>query len=331
MGATLARRSGQGKLGDGTGKIENRLAGQDSGERASAMTGPSPDVPVSEPRVLVAPNPGPLTGTGTNTYLVGTGDVVLIDPGPAIPSHLASILAALAPGERIAAILVTHSHLDHTALVPELAAATGAPVLGAGPTGSGRSPLMARLAAAGMPTGGEGFDTTYRPDRVLLPGEVLQVGDVRIDVLPTPGHTGCHLGFACADRLFSGDTVMGWSTSLVSPPDGDMGAYLSTLSALSLRHWHSIHPGHGPRIADPALRLADLMAHRRGREASVLAALAGGAATPAELARRIYATTPPALLPAAARNVLAHLIDLTDRGLVSTGVLPATTATYHLT
>lgn len=268
-------------------------------------------------RVILAPNPGPMTGAGTNSYLLGRGAVVLIDPGPDDPAHRDALLAALRPGERLAAILVTHSHLDHTGGARALAAATGAPVWGAGPAGSGRSAAMVAWAARGLPGGGEGFDLTYAPDRVLSGGDHLQIGDLRVEVIATPGHTGCHLGYAWGDRLFSGDTVMGWATSLVSPPDGDMAAYMASLAALSARTWRAIHPGHGAAITATAQRLAELTAHRRTREAEVVAALTNhGPATPAGLAARIYASTPTALLPAAARNVLAHLIDLAERGVV---------------
>ena len=288
--------------------------------KAAPVTRLDPDL-----RLIVAPNPGPMTGAGTNSYLLGQGAVVLIDPGPDNPAHRDAILTALDPGERLAAILITHSHLDHTALAPALSQATGAPVWGAGPAGSGRSRAMAAWADRGLAEGGEGFDTAYAPDRVLRDGEILRIGGVTIEVLATPGHTGCHLSYACGDRLFAGDTVMGWSTSLVSPPDGDMQAYRASLAALATRPWHSIHPGHGPAVTAPAQRLAELIAHRRTREAEILAALSHhGPATAQGLAARIYVTTPPALLPAAARNMLAHLIDLTDRGVVSpTGVAGA--------
>jgi len=267
--------------------------------------------------ILRADNPGPLTGAGTNTYLLGRGSVIVIDPGPALPGHLQAILAALHPGDHVAAILVTHSHLDHSALARSLADATGAPVLGCGPAGSGRSPTMKRLACAGLTGGGEGCDRTYRPDRPLMDGEKLTIGGVTVEVIAIPGHTGCHLAFATQGRLFAGDTVMGWSTSLVSPPDGDMGAYMATLGKLAGRDWAVIHPGHGAMVTDAAGRLSDLIAHRQTREAAILAALSNRPATAADLARLIYTTTPAALLPAATRNVLAHLINLSDRTLVT--------------
>jgi len=271
----------------------------------------SPDL-----RLIRADNASAMTGTGTNTYLLGRDAVVVIDPGPDLAPHRTAILTAIGEA-RVAAILVTHCHLDHSALARPLADATGARVLAFGPAGSGRSDRMTRLAAAGLAGGGEGFDLRFVPDRRLRHAEVLTLGDLTIEVLHLPGHTGCHLGFAVGDRLFAGDHVMGWSTSLVSPPDGDMGDYVASLRALAARRWSVIYPGHGTAVTDPAARLAALLAHRASREAEILAALRGGPASATQLSRQIYTTTPPALLPAASRNVLAHLIDLWDRDRVA--------------
>ena len=268
-------------------------------------------------RLIRAMNASPLTGTGTNTYLLGQEEVVVIDPGPDLPDHRAAILSAV-QGARIVAILVTHSHLDHCGMARALGHLTAAPVLAFGPAGSGRSDRMALLAMAGLTDGGEGFDRSFDPDCRLADGEILQIAGQTIEVQHTPGHTGCHLCFAWGDRLFAGDHVMGWSTTLVSPPDGCMTAYVAGLHRLAARNWTVIHPGHGPEIADPAARLAALITHRKTREADILNALLPGPASAATLARRVYTTTPANLLPAATRNVLAHLIDLEGRGLVTT-------------
>ncbi|MDG4647534.1 MBL fold metallo-hydrolase [Roseibacterium sp. SDUM158017] len=285
------------------------------GDGAGVTTAqPEPDL-----RCVLAPNPSPMTLHGTNTYILGRGEVAVIDPGPPDAGHLRAILASLGPGERVGAILVTHSHLDHSPLARPLAEATGAPVLAAGPSEFGRSPVMAALAASGGVGGGEGVDRDFTPDRRIAEGERLEGGWGRIEVLATPGHMANHLSFAWRGALFPGDTVMGWSTSLVSPPDGDMTAFMATLEALSRRDDRIHYPGHGAPVRDPAARVAELLAHRRAREALILDVLAAnGPCTAEELARAIYTDVDPALLPAAARNVLAHLIDLNEKNATST-------------
>lgn len=266
-----------------------------------------------EVRRVRAGNATAMTGSGTNSYIVGRGLVAVIDPGPDDPSHLAALLGALSPGEEVAAILVTHAHLDHTALVPRLASVTGAAVHAFGRAADGRSEVMERLVGEGLTSGGEGIDPAFAPDIVMHDGACLALGSMTIEALHTPGHMGGHLSFACDGVLFSGDHAMGWASSLISPPDGDMGAYMASLDKLAQRRWMRMLPGHGDAVEDPANRLADLIAHRRLREAEVLAELNHSAGTAAELAARIYRNTPPALLPAATRNVLAHLIDLAER------------------
>ncbi|WP_461426272.1 MBL fold metallo-hydrolase [Gymnodinialimonas sp.] len=263
-------------------------------------------------RRVTAPNPSPMTFTGTQTYILGEGDVVVIDPGPLSPPHMDAILAALHPGERITKILITHSHLDHSPLARPLAEATGAKVYAAGPSDWGRSAVMTGLG--GAVGGGEGVDTDFAPDEQIAEGDIID----GIEVLETPGHMANHLSFVWRDALFSGDLVMGWSTSLVSPPDGDMTAFFASLDKLQTRSDRLYYPGHGDPVADPQARCAELIAHRRTREAQILEALKTiGPATADTLARHIYTDVAPALLPAAARNVLAHLIDLTTRARIA--------------
>jgi glyoxylase-like metal-dependent hydrolase (beta-lactamase superfamily II) len=280
-------------------------------------------------RRLIAPNPSPMTYRGTNTYLLGEGEVAVIDPGPDDPAHLAAILAALRPGERIGAILVTHSHRDHSPLAQPLAQATGAPVLAAGPSDWGRSAVMAKLAASGAIGGGEGVDVGFAPDRRIAEGDVVKGGWGRVDVLETPGHMANHLSFVWEGALFTGDLVMGWSTSLVSPPDGDMGAFMASCRRLATRAERIYHPGHGDPVTAPQARVADLISHREAREAQIVAALDPViSATAAELARKIYTDLAPQLLPAAERNVLAHLIDLAQRNIARSDGAFSTTAGF---
>lgn len=275
-------------------------------------------VMVLEPglRRLTAPNPSPMTYHGTNTYLLGEGEIAVIDPGPDHAGHMAAILAALAPGERIGAILITHSHRDHSPLARPLSRATGAPVLAAGPSDWGLSAVMAELAAGGRIGGGEGVDRDFTPDAQIAEGDRLTGGWGEISVLETPGHMANHLSFGWNGALFTGDHVMGWSTSLVSPPDGDMGAFMASCRRLAGRDDRVYFPGHGAPVSAPQARIAELIAHREGREAQILSALTEvGAATAGALAQRLYVELAPALLPAAERNVLAHLLDLAQRNL----------------
>ena len=275
---------------------------------------------------LRAANPSPMTGQGTNTYLIkGPDTALVIDPGPALPAHLDAILAVAGPLP-IAAILVTHAHLDHTELVPGLKRRTGAEVLAYGRVAEGRSALMQSLVAAGLTSGGEGLDHDFAPDRRLHDGQILDLAGLRLDVLHTPGHLSGHLSFGLGQTLFTGDHVMGWSTSLVSPPDGDMGAYVASLARLASRPWQRFLPGHGAEVTNPGTRLQELRQHRQARESAILQTLTAGPATPDALAQAIYTDTPAHLLPAASRNILAHLIDLQARNRV-TSPAPLSAAT----
>jgi len=281
-------------------------------------------------RRVLAPNPGPMTHWGTNSYVLGRTDAAVIDPGPDDARHRAALLAAVA-GARVHAVLVTHAHRDHSAGARAFAADVGAPVLAFGPPEAGRSPVMSRLAASGrFGGGGEGVDTDFRPDGVLDDGRRIDFGEGALEVVHCPGHFGGHLAFALGDILFSGDHVMDWATTLISPPDGDVADFLASCARLRARADRLCLPGHGPPVTDPAARLDWLVAHRAEREAEVLAALTHGPARAGDVTRAIYRDIPPGLLPAASRNVLAHLVDLHERGRIVASPAPADDAFWQL-
>lgn len=275
-------------------------------------------------RRIVAPNPSPMTYRGTNTYLLGRAGLAVIDPGPMSAPHLEAILAAVGPGQQITHIIVTHSHLDHAPLARPLAERCGAPILAFGGPEAGRSEVMRTLAARGLMGGGEGIDLDFVPDETLPDGAVVAGEGWQLEALHTPGHIGNHLCLAWGQACFSADHVMGWASSLVSPPDGDLTDFMASCARLQNRDWRVFYPGHGAPVADPAARLTWLIQHRLSREAAILEALQSGPQDAATLARQIYTETPPALLGAATRNVLAHLVDLVGKSRVSpVGVLNA--------
>ncbi len=258
---------------------------------------------------VVAPNPSPMTYRGTNTYVLGHGPFAVIDPGPLSETHL-EVLRALGP---ISHIFVTHAHLDHSPLAGPLSKATGAPIYAFGPASAGRSQVMQELAESGLAGGGEGIDTAFQPNKILADGDTVIGDNWSLTAMHTPGHIGNHLSFQWNDACFTGDHVMGWASSLVSPPDGDLTDFMASCERLAAHKWRVFYPGHGAPVDAPAQRLDWLITHRKGREASILQALDLGPATASEIAAHVYTDTPAALLPAAARNVLAHLIDLAGR------------------
>ncbi|OBY27001.1 MBL fold metallo-hydrolase [Leisingera sp. JC1] len=265
-------------------------------------------------RRILAPNPSPMTYRGTNTYMLGTDGLAVIDPGPASDAHLDAILAAVQPGQKITHIIVTHSHLDHSPLARGLSQATGAAVYAFGGPQAGRSDVMSRLAAHGLAGGGEGIDKEFTPDVTVDDGEVISGDGWELEVIHTPGHLGNHIALAWGDACFTADHVMGWASSLVSPPDGDLTDFMASCRRLQQRSWRVFHAGHGAPIDNPKERLDWLITHRESREAAILKALGQAPATARSLAEQIYTDTPAALLKAAERNVFAHLVDLTGRG-----------------
>src|SRR5580693_4522344 len=259
-------------------------------------------------RRIIARNPGPFTFRGTGTYVVGEGKVAVIDPGPDLPEHIEALLMDLA-GEEVTHILVTHTHRDHSPAAAAVKEATGAPTYGFGPHAGGRR------GEPGVEDGGEiagdgwGFEAVH-----------------------TPGHTSNHLCFALPDSgiLFSGDHVMGWSTSVIAPPDGDMAAYMASLDKLLGRADAVYWPTHGPAITEPQDYVRTFIAHRREREAGILDCLRAGVGRIEAIVERLYAGLQPGLRRAAGRSVNAHLIDLVARGIVESDGPPALDAHYRI-
>jgi len=260
-------------------------------------------------RRVLAPNPGPFTFHGTGTYIVGHGRVAVIDPGPLLDAHVDALCRAL-DGETVTHILVTHTHNDHSPAALPLQRATGAPTLAFGPHGAGK-----RSAGIAVEEGG---DMAFAPDVLLADGEVVAGDGWTLDCVYTPGHTSNHLCFGLREErcLFSGDHVMGWSTTVIVPPDGDMAQYLASLSRLQQRDDMRYYPTHGGPIEAPAAFLACLVEHRHARERQIDACLARGIVRIRDMVRVIYSEVEAHLHPAAAMSVLAHLEHMVARGRV---------------
>ena len=258
-------------------------------------------------RRLLAHNPSPFTFTGTGTFVVGNGTVAVIDPGPADPAHIAALLGALA-GETVSHIVVTHTHMDHSPAAPAVQSATGAAIVG----------CAALVLSDDGPRADAGFDPSYTPDRVMAEGDSISGPDWSLTAVATPGHTSNHLCFALAQEkaLFTGDHVMGWSTTVVAPPDGDMADYMASLRKLLTRDDAIYHPTHGEAVTDPQRFVRGLITHRKQRETQILKLLGQGVAAIPAMVAAMYRQVDPRLHPAAGRSVLAHLIDLRTRGVV---------------
>ena len=258
-------------------------------------------------RRVLAPNPSPFTHTGTQTHLVGAHDIAVIDPGPDDQRHIDALLRCIGRA-KVTAILCTHTHHDHSPASRTLAEATGAPIIGCAPLAIDDD----------GPRADASFDRDYRPDTVLADGEQVAGDGWTLTAVATPGHTSNHLCFALAEEgsLFSGDHVMGWSTTVVSPPDGDMAAYMASLAKLQARDDRRFFPAHGEPVDKPQQLLRGLVGHRRQREQQILRLLGDDIGTIPAMVERMYAGIDRRLFGAAGRSVLAHLIDLRDRGLV---------------
>jgi len=258
---------------------------------------------------VLAPNPSPFTYTGTQTYIVGAEDVAVIDPGPDDAAHLAALVDAIG-GRPVRAILCTHTHRDHSPAAAPLGALTGAPVIGCAPLTMDDDGPRADAA----------FDAAYRPDRVLADGQKVGGMGWTLMAVATPGHTSNHLCFALPEEgaLFTGDHVMGWSTSVVSPPDGDMTAYMASMQRLLDRDDAVYYPAHGDPVDSPQRLVRGMMGHRKQREGQIVRFLErNGASEVPAMVLEMYKGVDPRLHSAAGRSVLAHLIDLDGRGIAA--------------
>lgn len=254
---------------------------------------------------VLARNPSAFTYYGTQTYLIGTREVAVIDPGPDLPEHLDALERAIAD-RHVVAIMCTHTHRDHSPAAAPLAARLGAPIVGCAPLA---------LETVG-PRADASFDGDYAPGRVLADDEKLEVDGNPIVAVATPGHTSNHLCFAWGGALFSGDHVMGWSTTVVVPPDGDMAEYIASLEKLRRRQDRVYYPAHGPAVNNPQQYVRHLVGHRMQREKQILALVSGQARPIPDIVANAYPSLDPRLTAAAGGSVLAHLIDLERRGLV---------------
>jgi len=254
---------------------------------------------------VLAHNPSAFTYTGTQTYILGTREVVVIDPGPDQTEHVDAIVEAIG-GRPLVAILCTHTHRDHSPAAAPLAARTGAQIVGCAPLA---------LETVG-PRADAAFDAGYTPDRVLVEGAAVEVDGEKVVAVATPGHTSNHMCFAFRDALFTGDHVMGWSTTVVVPPDGDMAAYMASLDKLRRRGDRIYYPAHGPPVTRPAQYVRSLVGHRLQREKQILALVSERPRPIPEIVARAYRGLDPRLTAAAGGSVHAHLLDLKRRGLV---------------
>jgi glyoxylase-like metal-dependent hydrolase (beta-lactamase superfamily II) len=281
------------------------------------------DEPVPGIRRIMANNPSPFTFKGTITYIIGHGKVAIIDPGPDDARHVDALLSAVR-NETVTHIFVTHTHNDHSPAVAAIKKATGAAVYAEGPHRPSR-PLHA--ADILRPA-----DREFRPDVTLHDGEIVSGDGWALEALTTPGHTANHLTFALNKKnvLFSGDHVMGWSSTIVAPPDGSMFDYIASLKKLARRGESLYFPGHGPAIKNATEFVPSLIAHRKAREESILVQLASGLTTVSDIVSRSYGRLDERLVPAARMTVLAHLEDMITRGIVTTSGPPWLDSNYRL-
>lgn len=273
---------------------------------------------------VTAPNGGPFTFAGTNTYLVGEADLAVIDPGPDLAAHFSALKTAIR-GRKVSGIFVTHTHRDHTELVPRLAALTGAPVYAEGPHRAFRT--LRGMEANVMDASA---DRDFKPHVSIADNEVVSGGGWTLEAVHTPGHTANHCAFAFKEQniLFSGDHVMGWSTSIVAPPDGSMSAYMASLHKLLARVERQHFPGHGGPVSNPKTFTKALIAHRKMRERAIRQRLGAGDTSIPQIVAALYRDVDSRLHDAAALSVFAHLEHLIEQGRAAADGEPVLTSRY---
>ena len=264
---------------------------------------------------ILAPNPSPMTFKGTNTYIIDNGELAIIDPGPLSEEHLNNILDVTA-NRPVKYIFLTHSHVDHSPLAKQLSAELSTPILGFGTSHTGLSSTMLSLIRNGYESGAEGIDYEFNPDILIKNNEKFDLNGHVISAIHTPGHMGNHVCFHYNRILFSGDHVMGWATSMVSPPYGDLTQFMASCRLLQTKEFDLFLPGHGDPVKNPSERLEFLIKHRLERERQIKETIKNTPLTSLEITEIVYTDIDNSLIPAATRNVFAHLIDLSERGLV---------------
>ena len=279
---------------------------------------------------LIAPNPSPMTSTGTNTYILGRKELLIIDPGPNSEAHLRNIMEVIPDNTKVTHILITHSHLDHSGLAPKLSKILNAPTLAFGTALDGLSNDMKRICKMGLTFETFGIDTEFVPDHFLEDKEKISSLEWEVVAHHTPGHLSNHICYQYLDKLFTGDHIMEWSTSVISPPEGDVSQFINSCEKIYNLHCEKFYPGHGIPVENPSERIVELIEHRKKREAEILNFLKNRDATISQITKKIYLNIDQNLLSVASRNVKAHLVDLIIKKQVTVNDISSDTAMYSL-
>ncbi len=256
-----------------------------------------------------------MTFKGTNTYVVGDTELAIIDPGPISDVHFANIIKVIA-NRPVKFIFLTHSHIDHSPLAKKISNELGTETYAFGPSGSGLSEIMLNLIAEGYESSGEGIDDDFHPDHLVKDGDIFMLNNEKITAIYTPGHMGNHICYQYHKLLFSGDHIMDWATSMVSPPYGDLTQFMASCRMLQTKQFDLFLPGHGEPVRNPSERLNFIISHRLDREEQIISTIKNTPMTAIEITKIVYTEIDHRLIPAATRNVFAHLIDLEKRGIL---------------